>query len=97
MKNLAIFLSLVFLAALVCAGCDRHENAPKTAVKPYTLDICAVCGMKLTDMKPDIFIYQNREIKVCDKDEEAEFKKEPAKYLKTIEAAEAKKGVADSK
>ncbi len=70
-------------------------SSPKVAVKPYTLNFCAVCDMKLTaEDKPYSFVYEGREIKVCDKDEAAVFKKDPAKYLKIIEAAEAKANAA---
>ncbi len=82
---------LAVLAAFVCFSSARADDASKSKVKPYILDTCAVCGMKLSDMgKPCTFVYKDREIKVCDKDEEADFKKEPAKYLKKIEVAEAK-------
>ena len=82
----AIILSSLTLIAAVHAGDDK-----KTKVKPYTLDTCAVCGMKLADMgKPVTFEYKDREIKVCEKGEEKDFKKDPDKYLKKIDEAEAK-------
>jgi len=40
--------------------------------------------------KPYVFTYKDREIKVCEKAESDEFKKDPAKYLKAIDEAEAK-------
>jgi len=42
-----------------------------------------------------VFVYKDREIKVCEKAEETSFKKEPAKYLKQIEDAEAKAAKTD--
>jgi YHS domain-containing protein len=59
--------------------------------KPYPLDICLVCGMKLGEMgAPYVFVYKGQEIKVCDKSEKAEFDKDPDKYLKKLKDAEAK-------
>ena len=72
------------------AACSTAK--PQANVKPYALDTCVVCGMKCDGMgKPYSFVYEGREIKVCDKDEEVEFRKNPAKYLKVIEAAETAK------
>lgn len=88
-KTLALIALLaVALMGALAARADDSTNK----VVPYPLDTCAVCGMKLGEMgKPYTFVYQNREIKVCDKSEEADFKKDPAKYMKQIdEAARAK-------
>jgi YHS domain-containing protein len=79
-------LVLVSLAAPWSAMADDDKK-----VTPYPLTTCAVCGMKLGEMgKPYVFVYQGREIKVCEKAEADEFKKDPAKYLKAIDEAEAK-------
>jgi hypothetical protein len=90
-------LKLILLGALLAVSSAGVFNLhagedAKPKIKPYTLTTCAVCEMKLGSMgdKPYAFIYQDREIKVCEKAEEAEFKKDPAKYIKKIEAAEAK-------
>ena len=55
--------------------------------------------MKLGEMgKPYVFVYQGREIKVCDKSEEADFLKDATNYLKAIDAEVAKeKAKADAK
>ena len=92
MKKLSvIILSLLFVLALVSPSAVRADDAKKPAPKPYALDTCAVCGMKLGMMgKPYVFTYKDREIKVCEKSEEKEFLKEPAKYIKQVEDAEAK-------
>ena len=82
----AVFLGLLTGSAKAGAGDDKN-----TKPKPYTLDTCAVCGMKLKDMaKPVSFTYKDREIKVCDASEQKDFEKTPDKYLKKIEEAEAK-------
>ena len=87
-----IAISALFALALTGPALLRAadtNSVPKP--KPYVLKTCAVCGMTLGEMgKPDTFVYKDREIKVCDKSEEKEFLKTPDKYLKDIEAAEAK-------
>jgi YHS domain-containing protein len=50
-----------------------------------------VSGNKLGEMgDPFVFEYEGREIKFCCKGCLKDFKKEPAKYIKKIEEAEAK-------
>ncbi len=84
---LTVLLGLAFVAPSVLRAADAKKPTPK----PYVLDTCAVCGMKLGSMgKPYEFTYKDRQIKVCEKSEEKEFLKDPAKYLKQIDAAEAK-------
>ena len=104
MKAIKFISGLALLASLVAmplAGCSEAQKttdaqnaaeAQKTAdAKPYPLDTCLVCGMKLGDMgTPFSFVYQGQEIKVCDKSEKAEFDKDPAKYMKKLADAEAK-------
>lgn len=94
-------LAFIALLAGLLIGVLAVRADDKTAKPiPYPLDTCAVCGMKLGDMgKPYVFVYQGREIKVCDKSEEADFKKDPKKYLKQIddEVAKAKAKAADKK
>lgn len=89
---------------LCCKGCEKEfkknpakylakiEEAAKK-LKPYPLDTCVVTGEKFGGMgEPYVFVYQGREIKLCCKGCLKEFKKDPAKYLKQIEAAEQKGG-----
>ena len=94
-------LAFIALLAGVLIGALAVRADDKTAKPiPYPLDTCAVCGMKLGDMgKPYTFVYQGREIKVCDKSEEADFKKDAKKYLKEIDdaVAKAKAKAADKK
>ena len=90
--------NLISLGALICTlstaavSCSRSDEArPAANVKPYPLDTCLVCDMKLAEMQhPCVFTYRDREIKVCDKGEQKDFEKEPATYLKKLEEAEAK-------
>ena len=81
----------VMLAIVALASAAPAEgNNPKP--KPYPLKTCIVSGEKLDgDMgAPYVFTYQDREIKLCCKSCLKDFNKEPAKYLKKIEEAEAK-------
>jgi YHS domain-containing protein len=99
-RRLAFIVLLVAaLAGALAVRADDGTNKLATKPIPYPLDTCAVCGMKLGEMgKPYTFVYQGREIKVCDKSEEADFKKDPKKYLKDIDDAVAKaKAKADDK
>jgi nitrous oxide reductase accessory protein NosL len=94
-RRLALIAFIALMAATLAGPLAvRAADSTNTITKPipYPLDTCAVCGMKLGEMgeKPYTFVYQGREIKVCDKSEEADFKKEPAKYLKAIDEAAAK-------
>jgi YHS domain-containing protein len=67
------------------------DQAADAKVKPYTLKTCIVSGDKLGEMgDPYVFKYEGREIKFCCKGCVKDFKKEPAKYIKKIEEAEAK-------
>ena len=54
---------------------------------------CVVSGEKIGEdpsMQPYVFTHEGREIKLCCKSCLKDFKKEPAKYVKKIEEAEAK-------
>jgi YHS domain-containing protein len=90
LKNLtAVVLSLAVLAGPLIAMAGDQKADPK--LKPYTLKNCIVSGDKLGEMsKPYVFEYQGREIKFCCKGCVKDFQKEPAKYLKKIDEAEAK-------
>jgi hypothetical protein len=82
MKTFNIITSLTValaLAVLCLTGC-ANDKKTDTAAKPYPLQTCLVCDMKLSGMgQPYVFDYQGQEIKVCDKSEKAEFDKDPAK------------------
>lgn len=58
--------------------------------KPYPLKTCVVSSEKLGgDMgDPYVFTHEGREIKLCCKSCLKDFKKDSAKYIKKIEAAE---------
>jgi YHS domain-containing protein len=92
MKNTNWFIAIILALTLLGSVCGvRAQDEKKTAPKPYPLDTCLVCGMKLGEMsKPYVFAYKGQEIKVCDKSEKADFEKAPEKYMKKLAEAEAK-------
>lgn len=82
----AITLAVSYLAAPLAGFA-----ADKKAAKPYPLDKCIVTDEKLGEMgKPYVFTHEGREVKLCCKSCLKDFKKEPAKYVKKMEEAEAK-------
>jgi YHS domain-containing protein len=86
--------ALVALATITATAEDK-----KTPPIPDKLKTCPVSGDKLGgDMgKPYIMEYKGREVKLCCKDCKADFDKEPAKYMKKIEAADKETPAKDSK
>jgi len=92
MKNLKYIVALTLAVALVIfALTSRADDQKVEKPKPYPLDTCLVCGMKLGDMgKPCVFVYKGQEIKVCNESEKKDFDKDPDKYMKKLAAAEAK-------
>ena len=60
--------------------------------KPYPLKTCVVSDEKLGGEmgEPYVFTHEGHEIKLCCKSCLKDFKKDPAKYLKKVEAAEKK-------
>ena len=90
LKNVtAAVLAISFLTSpLIGFAADQKKDAKP---KPYTLKTCIVSGEKLGEMgKPVEYVHEGREIKFCCKDCIKDFKKDPAKFVKKIEEAEAK-------
>ena len=72
--------------ALVSVAADKKP-------KPYPLTTCIVSDEKLgadPGMTPHTFVYEGREVKLCCKSCLKDFKKDSAKYIAKIEAAEKK-------
>ena len=91
MRTLKLLLGALLTLALLApiAGIAADQKAPK--LKPYPLKTCVVSGDKLGEMgEPFVYQYKDREIKFCCKGCLKDFKKDPAKYIKKIEEAEAK-------
>ena len=85
-KNITVAaLAVSFLAAPLLSFAEDAKT------KPYPLKTCVVSGEKLGEMgKPYVFTHDGREIQLCCKSCLKDFNKEPAKYVKKIEEAEAK-------
>jgi YHS domain-containing protein len=84
---LAIVLTALFLAPWSGLAADKKDQK----LKPYPLKICIISGDKLGEMgDPFVYAYEGREIKFCCKGCVKDFKKDPAKYIKKIDEAEAK-------
>jgi len=92
MKSLKYIVALTMAVVLVIFALTSRADDQKTEKpKPYPLDTCLVCGMKLGDMgKPCVFVYKGQEIKVCNESEKKDFDKAPDKYMKRLANAEAK-------
>ena len=77
--KLRIFLAATVMLAGFISGC---ANSTKT---------CVVSGEKLGSMgDPYVFTYEGRQVKLCCDGCLADFKKDPAKYLKKMDEADAK-------
>jgi YHS domain-containing protein len=92
-------LKSVIVALLVPAFCATpfaalaadKEKEKDAKLKPYPLATCVVSGEKLGEMgKPVPYEYKGREIKFCCKDCIKDFNKDPDKYVKKLDEAEAK-------
>lgn len=67
----------------------KADGSGKPAPKPDKLTTCPVSGDKLGEMgKAFVFEYQGREVKLCCPDCKKDFDKDPAKFIKKIEAAD---------
>jgi len=85
----AAALLVTIAAAPLTTRADDTKPDPK--LKPYPLKTCVVSGEKLEGMgEPFVYKYKDREIKFCCKDCLADFNKDPGKYIKKLEEAEAK-------
>lgn len=83
------FASLALVVAFAsCSKADDKPAAPTTQASAYPLTTCPVSGEKLGAMgDPVIISYQGREVRFCCSNCEAEFKKDPAKYVAMLDDA----------
>jgi hypothetical protein len=91
MKSFSSLATVTLVLGL--AGAALVARAAEKKVKPYPLDTCVVADEKLgadPSMKPHVFTHEGREIKLCCKSCLKDFKKDTAKYIAKIEAAEKK-------
>jgi YHS domain-containing protein len=96
-SRVAFSTAVAAFAAFALAAEPAPAKAPTT--KPaYPLTTCVVSGEKLGEMgKPHVIQYEGREVQFCCPRCEKEFKKDPAKYLKKIDAAAKKPATKPSK
>jgi hypothetical protein len=86
--NVKKFALSLITGALAISGAAVAADQPQKA-KPYPLKTCVVSGETLGEMgAPHVFTHEGREIKLCCKSCLKDFNKEPAKFVKKIEAAE---------
>lgn len=79
----------ILLAALLPLAAWAADAAP--APTPYPLTTCVVSGEALGGMgAPVVAVRQGRELKFCCKGCIKDFDKDPAKYLKALDATAAK-------
>lgn len=89
-------LALAF-GSLALAADPAPAKAPATR-PAYPLTTCVVSGEKLGEMgKPFVIQHDGREVRFCCKACQPEFKKDPAKYLKKLDAAAKKPATQPSK
>jgi YHS domain-containing protein len=85
---------IVLTLLLACLTLSRAVAAEKTENKtkhPYPLKTCVVSDEKLGEMgDPFVIKYQGREVQLCCKNCQKDFKKDPAKYIKKLDEAEKK-------
>ena len=96
MKQIKTFLAVAAIAALTALPALAEEK--KDVPKPDKLTTCPVSGDKLGEMgKPYVFEYKGQEVKLCCKSCKKDFDKDPAKYIKKIEAGEKAPAAKDAK
>lgn len=86
-----LLVAVVFVSLCAAAISANAADTNSVKLKPYTLKTCIVSGDKLGEMgDPFVYAYKGREIKFCCKGCLKDFNKNPAKYIKMIDEAEAK-------
>jgi YHS domain-containing protein len=91
MKALRPLVAAILVASFLTPLSGLAGDQKSEKLKPYTLKTCIVSGDKLGEMgDPYVYEYKGREIKFCCKGCVKDFNKEPDKYIKKIEEAEAK-------
>ena len=85
----ALTLAVSYLAAPLAAFAEEKKDEK---AKLYPLDKCVVSDEKLGEMgKPYVFKHEGREVQLCCKSCLKDFNKDPKKYLKKLDEAEAGK------
>ena len=91
MKALRPLVEAILVASFLIPVSGLAADKKNDKLKPYTLKTCVVSGDKLGEMgDPYVYEYKGREIKFCCKGCLKDFNKDPEKYIKKIDEAEAK-------
>ncbi len=91
MRKLKPLIAAVLIGSFAGGPFAAFAGNQKEKPKPYPLKTCVVTGEKLGEMgKEYVFVHEGREVKLCCKGCLKDFKKDPAKYVKKMEEAEAK-------
>jgi len=86
--NLFNRFSRPLVGAFTLVALATSLSAADANVKPDKMTTCPVSGEKLGEMAPPfVFTNKNQEVKLCCSMCKADFDKDPAKYIKKIEAA----------
>jgi YHS domain-containing protein len=91
MRTLKQITAAILAASFLIPMSGMADEKKAEKLKPYTLKTCLVTDEKLGEMgKPYVYEYKGREIKFCCKGCLKDFNKNPEKYIKKLEEAEAK-------
>ena len=82
-RRISLSLLVMVIVSLLGIACANQSKEPTT--KPYMLTTCLVQDEPLGGMGPPVsYTYQGQEVKFCCSNCEAEFKKDPEKYMKKL-------------
>ncbi len=91
MKTLRTVAAVIMAISFAAGPLSVFGAEQKPKAKPYPLKTCVVTDEKLGEMgEAYTFVYKDREVKLCCKGCLKDFNKNPAKYVKKMEEAEAK-------
>lgn len=94
-KTIAAITALLALNLSAWAVTAEKTDDKAAKTDTYPLTTCVVSDETLGEHgDPVIFNYEGREVRFCCKDCKKDFLKDPAKYLKMIDDAAAKKATA---
>ncbi|MEO6054263.1 MAG: hypothetical protein ABIP97_09645 [Chthoniobacterales bacterium] len=82
-------MKLKHLAAIVVMALSLSASHAADPAK-YPVTTCIVSGDNLNEGKPYVFQYEGKTVELCCKRCYKAFQKDPAKYIKKLDAAEKK-------
>lgn len=92
MNKTGMYVAVAGAAVSLMGVLALAAPATQPTTRPYALKTCVVSGEKLGGAmgEPVVLKYEGREVRFCCDDCVKDFKKDPAKYLKKLDEAEAK-------